>query len=262
MYISKMFAISVVFILAFLMGCNTDFTSADENSNTGRLSILLTDAPADYDSVVITFSEISAHIDSDWVHVSVDTMNVDLLQWSNGNYTVLAENDIPAGKYTQVRLKIIKAILGRSGQVYELDVPSGATSGLKLNHPFTISAGSSYELALDFNADKSIHSTGPKTNPHGYKLKPVIRIVSTATSGSISGTVTNHQNLPYAHAVSGSDTIASVYPDTSDGSFMLAFLSEGFYTVCISDTANKTLAIDSVEVIAGGNIDLGNLLLE
>ena len=262
MYISKIFAISLVFILAVLMGCNTDFTSADENSNTGRLSILLTDAPADYDSVVITFSEISAHIDSDWVHVSVDTMNVDLLQWSNGNYTVLAENDIPAGKYTQVRLKIIKAILGRSGQVYELDVPSGATSGLKLNHPFTISAGSSYELALDFNADKSIHSTGPKSNPKSYKLKPVIRIVSTATSGSISRTVSNYSDFPHAHALSGQDTTASVFADASNGKFMLAFLPEGFYTVSISDTTGKIFTADSIEVAAGADKDLGAILLQ
>jgi len=262
MQISKTLAPIAILFLAFILGCKTDFTSADENSNTGRLSILLTDAPADYDSVVITFSEVSAHIDSDWVHVSVDTMNMDLLQWANGNYTVLAENDVPAGKYNQVRLKIIKAILGRDGQVFDLDVPSGVTSGLKLNHPFTISAGSSYELALDFNADKSIHSTGPKANPKSYKLKPVIRIVSSAESGSISGSVINYTELPSVHALSGPDTIASVYTDVSNGNFMLAFLPEGFYTVSISDTSRKTFSVDSIEVTAGLDKDLGAILLQ
>ena len=45
------------------------FCSSSTDSNSGRLKILLTDAPANYNSVMVYFSEISAHIDSGWVNV-------------------------------------------------------------------------------------------------------------------------------------------------------------------------------------------------
>ncbi|NIV11174.1 MAG: DUF4382 domain-containing protein, partial [Aliifodinibius sp.] len=54
---------------------------------------------------------------------------------------------------------------------------------------FTITEGSTYELVVDFDVNRSIVITGPPHNP-GYKLKPHLRVMPLAVSGSISGTIT------------------------------------------------------------------------
>lgn len=252
-----LFVLSVLAIVA-LAGCDDQSTTPDE---TGTLRISLTDAPAAFDAVNITFSEISAHIDGQWLTVRGDTVTVDLLEWNNGKSIVIGAADLPAGQYTQIRLKIQSAEIIVDGQAHDLDVPSGAQSGLKLVHQFTISSGSTYELVIDFDAQRSIVVTGPPNNPNGYKLKPTLRVVPKAISGSISGTVSNAQNLPIAYALSGQDTVASALVNSS-GSFMLAFLPESGYLVSIRDTLDLSFQQTNVQVIAGSNKNLGVITLQ
>ncbi len=252
----------IVAILALLFTLNNcDSNSTNSQNGNGTLQISLTDAPAAYDSVIIHFSEVSAHIDSDWVNVSIDPMRVNLLEWSNGETMLLGSADVPAGDYSQIRLIIDSAFVGVRGQVHELDVPSGAKSGLKLNIHFTINEGSTYEVVLDFDACRSIVTTGPKRNPHGYKLKPTIRVITRALSGSISGNVLNSEAIPVARAIHNGDTTTTTFVDTSSGLFRLAFLPENMYTVVIEDTLGRTFMQDSVVVQIGENNNLGQITL-
>lgn len=260
----KLYTISMLFVicLAFITGCEKDTTGIDTSDETGNLKIWLTDAPAVYDSVKIYFSEVSAHLDSQWIVVPIETMGVDLLDWTNGNAMILGSADVPAGKYTQIRIKIDTAEIGVDGQVYPLDVPSGAKTGLKLGPQFTINPGATYELVVDFDVNKSIVTMGPKHNPIGYKLKPRLRIISKAITGSISGIVRNYQDLPVAYAIQNTDTVNSTIIDQTNGQFMLSFLSEGIYTVFIRDTAGLSFLKNDTTVVAGINTNLDSLSLQ
>jgi hypothetical protein len=248
-----------IFIIV-ITGCKKDTTGIDPPQE-GTLKIYLTDAAAVYDSVNITFAEISAHLNSTWLTVVTDTMTINLLDWSNGNSMILGSNNVPAGKYTQIRIKIIDAEIGVDGQVFPLEVPSGAQTGLKFGPQFTISEGSTYEMVIDFDVSRSIVTTGPPNSPTGYKLKPRIRITSIAVTGSISGTVLNTGNLPTAYAIQYGDTVTSSIVDTTSGNFKLAFLPEGLYTVDVSDTSSGYFSIDNINVTTGSNFDLGDLSL-
>jgi len=241
--------------------CDKNTSGINSENGTGNLTILLTDAAANYDSVNITFAEISAHLDSTWLTVMTDTTTVNLLDWSNGNAMILGSEDVPAGKYTQIRIKIIDAEIGVNGQVFPLDVPSGSQSGLKFGPQFTINEGSTYEMVIDFDACRSIVTMGPPHNPHGYKLKPRIRVISNAITGSISGTVLNPVNLPVAYAIQNGDTVTSSIVDTTSGSFKLAFLPDGYYTVDVADTSAGYFSDDSINVTSGSNFDLGDITL-
>ena len=216
-----------ILLIIVFTGCEKDTTGIDSDNKMGNLTILLTDAAANYDSVNITFAEVSAHLDSTWLTVMTDTTTVNLLDWANGNAMVLGSDTVPAGKYTQIRIKIIDAEIGVDGQVFPLEVPSGSKTGLKFGPQFTINEGSTYELVIDFDACRSIVTMGPPHNPHGYKLKPRIRVISNAITGSISGTVLNPDSLPTAYAIQNGDTVTSSIVDSSSGFFKLAFLPAG-----------------------------------
>ncbi len=244
-----------------MTGCNRQAT--EPSAPTGRLVVHLTDAPAAFEAVKITFSEISAHIDSEWVKVTLKSdSTVNLLDYSNGRTLILAQGDVPAGHYTQIRLKIKSAQVQIDGLTYPLDVPSGAQSGLKFGLHLDVHPGSSYELVIDFDANRSIVMTGPKNSPGSYKLKPYIRVISRAMTGSITGAVSNPSDLPVAYAIQDADTIASTMVDPLSGGFMLAFLPEGSYTVALRDTLGRAYTKDSVPVLSGKSYDLGIITLK
>ena len=175
------------------------------------------------------------------ITVNLDTMTVNLLEFSNGRTVEIGSSDVPTGRYTQIRIKIIAAEVIVDGQTNDMKVPSGAQSGLKLGPPFTIAEGSTVELLVDFDASRSIVVTGPPFNPKKYILKPRLRLISRAITGSISGTVSNLEHLPTAFAIAGEDTVTSTLLDKTSGTFILGFLPEGPYTVSIRDTLDRSI---------------------
>lgn len=250
---------TLLFAMILLNQCEN---STNPSENNAKLSVYLTDASAHYDSVIIVFSEISAHIDSQWVHVTQNPMRVNLLDWSNGETLLLGSADVPAGKYTQIRLMIDSAFVGIHGMLYKMDVPGGAQTGLKFGPQFTIADGSTYKMVIDFDASRSIVVKGSMHHPHGYSLKPHIRITAMAVTGSVSGKVLNPKDLPKAYAIAGIDTITTSIVDTTSGLFKLAFLPENAYTISIKDTLGKVFTQDNVHIIVGQDVPLGDITLQ
>jgi|GEM_PF-6133549 len=195
-------------------------------ANPGRIVVNLIDAPGDYEEVNIEFIQVDVRVAEDdttqgWHTIAVDTTRANLLELTDGNYTVLADSTVPVGNYTEVRLLLSENNTVKvDGQLHELKVPSGYTSGLKLKHSFEITSGIVYSVTIDFDADRSIVETGNG----GYKLKPVLRMTVDAVSGGILGQV-----LPVdarAHIMTttfAGDTVVA-WADTLDGDFMFPVL--------------------------------------
>ncbi|NIR48462.1 DUF4382 domain-containing protein [candidate division KSB1 bacterium] len=258
--------INFVFLIPLLLSCLLIACGDGSDQNpisisTGRLKISLTDATADFDAVNITFSEVSAHINDEWINLSGEEQTVNLLEFSNGRTVEIGSADVPVGDYTQIRLKISEAEVVVEGQSQPVTVPSGTQTGLKLVTQFSIGEGTTVELIVDFDANRSIVTTGPPNNPMSYILKPTLRVTARAPTGSISGTVANPENLPLAFALADGDTITSTPIDTTTGQFMLAFLPEGLYDVSVSDTLNYSAVMSNVPVTTGTTNDIGTLTL-
>jgi hypothetical protein len=251
--------LAIMLLIALATSCTR---INDPEEKPGHLVVRLTDAPAAYSEVNISFSEISAHIDSNWITVTTEPQKINLLDWNSGKSIILGEADVPAGHYTQIRLKINDADVLYNGTSYPLDVPSGATSGLKFGPQFTVESGSTYELVIDFDAERSVVTTGPPTNPKGFKLKPHIRVVPLAVTGSISGKVTNPQHVPIVYAIQDSDTLTTSRVDTLTGLFTLGFLENGLYSVAVDDTLGLRQEINDIKVSAGQEAQIGELTLE
>jgi len=211
-----------------------------ENYSTGTLQVMLTDAPAAYESVFIDIKEVSVHMDSaaddennGWRTINDQPVWVDLLDLTNGTMEILGEEDLEPGMYRQMRF-----ILGADnelvidGQRIPLTTPSAQELGLKLNINAEIKSNSTYTLLLDFDASRSIVQAG---NSGKYLLKPVIRTVNVAEAGSISGEITPADAQPWVYAIAEEDTVAGTQA-TIDGDFLLIGLTNGTYDLSFLPT--------------------------
>jgi len=239
------FAIAALFIFS---ACEDDTTN-----EKAVLSVHLTDAPANYEEVLIDIEEVrynmSAEEEENW-H-TLDNLNAgvyNLLDFTNGIDTLLVEEEIPSGTLHQIRLIIgddnqIKV----NGEYHDIQTPSAQQSGLKLNVQAPIVAGITYEIWLDFDAGRSVVEKGNGD----FLLKPVIRAYTEETSGAIAGVVEPVSAEPYVMAVMNGDTIAT-YADTVSGEFMLSGLESGSYDVEFEPVEDYIpQAVDNVDVVTG-----------
>lgn len=111
--------------------------------------------------------------ESGWFSIVNESQTFDLIALQNVS-ALLGEQNLSAGKYTQIRLTVESAniTINRSGVIekHTLKIPSGK---IKLIHPFMISENETTVLTLDFLVDKSIHETGNGK----FMLKPTIKII-------------------------------------------------------------------------------------
>jgi len=254
----------VLALLVLFVISNCSKSTKTEKPSQGMVKIYLTDLPATYDSVNIAVSEVWVHkadtsdTAGGWIMLSDSTRVFNLLDLANGAMAILDSGSLDPGHYTQIRLLITDgSYLVIEDQRYDLEIPSGYQSGVKLTHQFTIEENTLYELILDFDAERSIvHTGGDK-----YKMKPTIRVIAKVTSGEIEGVVVPFETEVFA--IIFPDTIAQTTPD-ADGYFKLAALPEGLYSVKVVPSDTLTYAdttISDINVLAGTATDLDTIYL-
>ncbi|MDO3382443.1 DUF4382 domain-containing protein [Gilvimarinus algae] len=147
-------------------------------SGTAQLRVHLTDAPNPaIDSAVVTIDAISVHATGEApFNVLNAPRTLDLLDYQNGLTTLMGELELPAGKYTQLRLSVTDGTVLSEGSEYDVFVPSGS---VKVNRPFDICAGGEVDLVFDFDALKSLKYNKGKDE---FMLKPVVKIASVESS--------------------------------------------------------------------------------
>lgn len=248
--------IAIIILASAWMSCSTDEAKS-------RLEVRLTDSPGDYEEVNIDIQGVEIHRaegkqDAGWVALDVNEGVYNVLTLANGLDTLLGAADLPSGRVSQIRL-----ILGTNntvkvnGEVKPLDTPSGQQSGLKLNVQTQMSPGITYLITLDFDAARSVVAKGNGE----YSLKPVIRAITEATSGSIEGNVVPKESMPAVFALEGTDTVATAFTD-SLGFFLLRAVPAGTYTVTFDPKAGYTpTQVDNVTVTIGNVTSVGEVTI-
>jgi hypothetical protein len=257
--------LSSIILTAFLFfSCTKNNNDAPPLSGETDLSVYLTDDPGEYDQVNLDIQGMEVHYTDDtddkWYTLKNFHNGVyDILRFTNGKDTLLANDRVSAKHINQIRL-----ILGDNntvvvdGTTYPLETPSGQESGVKLNVDATLTEGIKYEIWTDFDAQKSIVVTGNNK----YILKPVVRVYTKAITGSISGVVLPVASKAWVYAVSGDDTIASTRPDAVSGAFLINGLNAGQYRVLIDgNNGFEDAKREGVEVTTGNVTDVGTTML-
>lgn len=238
--------------------------SAENGADMASVRVLLVDAPADYDSVVIMIEDVQINLqdgDAGWTSLSnFQAAKYDLLKLTAGNQAFLGEIELPEGHLKQLRLILGEEnTLYQNGESFELKTPSAQQSGLKLNLDVIISAGVTYEIIVDFDAGKSIVKAG---NSGNFNLKPVLRAQSNALTGAIKGILVPKEIKSILYSIKDLDT-ASTYPN-DEGEFLFPSLEPGIYEVlAVPEENTNYLPIRSEEIIVSvGRIsDLGEFEL-
>ena len=249
-------------LLAFTaFGCSDD----DESTGPkfGTIQMHMTDAPAEVDAINLVIREVSIHRgdgedEGGWEVLRTDTLDVDLLELRNGVFLTLADAEVPAGTYTQIRLKLDEgSTIVVDGVTHPLVVPSGLQSGYKLVGNFTVPADGLLDLALDFDASRSVLLTGSGT----WILKPTVRVMPISMAGAIKGRVLPENVTTTVYAIQAADTIGSAIT-LDDGRFQVSVLPAGTYSVAFDpEGAYFDTTLTSVNVTAGSATDVGDVQL-
>ena len=282
----KLFTIALFAVFTVFISC-TD--NDDKNSDYGRLSVNLTDAPFPHDLVAeanVTIFKIEARYKGDmdinsevgdnsdssmeteekssFMVLMEDEMEVNLLDLTNGVTKNLVDLEVPVGTYDLIRVYVKRVnVVLTDGSTFDLKVPSGEQSGIKIfiKPGLVVNGGLSADLLLDFDVSKSFVAKGGGSNFEnitGFNFKPVIKACNMSTAGTLSGMVTTLQEevavgLEGAQvAVFAADTLNTTTFTDADGKYMVMGLMAGEYDVEVE------LSTYLKETVTGIDIDAGN----
>jgi hypothetical protein len=236
-----------------------------------------------YSHVFVTVSDVKIHIsgnagpnDSGWIDLTPNLKNsphqVDLLaQASTECFLAMmgSKTEIQAGNYQQIRVFLAPdntsisgnqcssapgnpancVVLAADNSIHALTLTSEAQSGLKIpsgqiaGGNFTIGAGETKDLDIDFNACASIVATGGGK----FVLKPVLHAGEVGLSSAINGTVIDSSTGK--PVVGGSSVVALEQKDSSAvDRVVMSTLTDanGNFALCPVPTGSYDLVVAAV----------------
>ena len=252
----KIFIISVMALVLLLVGCGgaaitatptvaptsgetqvapaTPSTTVEQGSGQATLEIRVTDAPPKgVSKIEITVGRVEVNksegpSQAGWETVVSDPQTFDLVQVT-GVEAVLGNGQLEPGRYNQIRLDVVKAIITIEGEERVAKVPSGK---LRLAGSFELIAGETTLVTLDFDADKSVVIRG-KMDPI---LKPVVKLLVRQSgepfSAAIPATVAEGSALEEEAPALPGTVAVRVYVPTADNIQFMSFwvaLGAGFF---------------------------------
>ncbi|MBI3399882.1 MAG: DUF4382 domain-containing protein [Acidobacteria bacterium] len=185
----------LVFAIAILTACGG---SPSAPSSSPTLTVLLKDSPySDAKALLVTFSDVSAHVSGSQVSGSGDWTTLPFTGGGAGRtcdlkklttaQDILGTGSLAAGHYTQIRLVVSSAALyfdnASSGAACApaMSVPAGRSSTVtipsgevKLNREFDVTSTGATTILVDFDGDQSVKQTGNGV----YTMAPVMTVVS------------------------------------------------------------------------------------
>ncbi len=259
----RILAVAAAVAIVPLAGC----TDSLNGSNQGTVQMQMTDSPADFEAVNIVVTEVALHRagapdSSGWEKIKDSGTTYNLMQLRNGVYVTLGTGSVPAGQYTQIRMKFGSGSnVVVAGLPLTLALSSEAQAGFRINGSWEVKSGERLDLALDFDAGRSIELT----SVGHYTLRPFIRAVAMDKAGWITGTVKVGANLASdatVTAMQGSQVVASSETST-DGKFTISALPTGTYKLVVhaASAAYADSTYNSLTVNARSATSIGVVVL-
>lgn len=254
---------------------------------TGNLKVLITDKPFPFEFIVeavVTIERVDVRVAADeGVEVDEEFITIadytddggkpfNLLELQNGRTDLLADTDIPAGHYDQMRLIVTEGLVTLvDGREFPLSVPSGDRAGIRLNYEFTVGTASQTSLLLDVDLSQAFTPVpGNVADPakiREFKFSPAIamRLINMVESASVSGTVYALNFAPLSDVAvtvfNGDWEEVTTTATAEDGTYKVIGLEEGLYTFQYSRLGFRLEYMRDVEVFAGESLEELDVIL-
>lgn len=270
----------------------------------GTMSIEITDAPIDDASVqgvFVTVTEVK--IDGQSI-AGFEPKTIDIKAYQEGNVALLVESDVAAKTYSSISLVLDHTtdasgnapgcyVMKTDGTKEALMAGAQNTTELTLNgQNITVDENQTSEVVIDFDLRKAIKREGQDAYDFvaGTELAASLRVVTKASAGTITGTVSNWNNFAdkvvvYAYKKGTLDVNAETQASgdgqlqftnavtsvaaKSNGNFELHFLEAGDYELYIAgyedndqDGQFDLAGSLSVDLDLLGSLDLGLLSVD
>lgn len=263
------------------------------SSQTGKVSVLLKDAPADVTAAVVTISEIDLVGSAGVTVLSTTRTTTDLLSLANDTATLVDGVEVPTGTYSQLRFVITGGYVEAGGVIYAssptyeglppettatgtLRMPSYAQSGLKVDLPVgaaTVGTGTRV-LLVDFDVSQSF---GQEAGGSGaWVMHPVVKATDFELAGTINvslklgpgvtlpapATLAGFQAVlaPAPPASGGTTTLALTSADATTYAASFKFLFPGDYTLTFSAPAGVSAFMTTPPVPATVTVTSGQAM--
>ncbi|MEP1033474.1 DUF4382 domain-containing protein [Ekhidna sp.] len=240
-----------------------DYKYFSDNVFLQNLTLKLTDAPFPFSYVKeanVTIGKIDLKTSDEndsiaFITLSDTEQSFNLLDFTNGLTTDLAEVDIPVGDYAYIKMEVTQASVEMNdGTIYNLMVPSG-TIRLVGDQMIQVNENSSIELLADFDVSRSFIPQGNPNSPAGiigFVFVPVIKLSDLSQTGTLKGAVTQNGNGQVLEGVQisvyAADTLNTTSFTDQNGEYVIPGLKPGQYDVSAEIESFFSVWIEGIEL--------------
>ncbi|MFN3996799.1 DUF4382 domain-containing protein [Algoriphagus sp.] len=257
------FKLLLFFIFPIIAWSCRDF----DNSPKALVNILLIDAPAQWDSVIVEIQGVElefvangreAEITRIFLPYEPGDKTIDISLLVGGRSLLLGRSEMQLGVLTGISLR-----LGTENSLYQKDNRFPLTLPQGINdyyQPLSIQleGGFAYDLVLDFDLAKSIQVINP--SPLTLNFNPTIQAFSGIGKGELTGSTSPAEIRPVIYAISAKDSIST--HTNSSGNFLFR-LEPGTYNIFIDpkDERYNSATLFDVNIEPGKKTPLERITL-
>ncbi len=150
------------------------------SATTATVGVLITDAPVgQWDEAIATITSVTLIGDSGQAQLFSGSQTLDLLKLSDFSELFAVSDDVPAGRYSKIRLQLSDLVLNDinpdTGNVIDSERPQLVGNGkidLNPRSSFVLAGGDVVFIELDFDMEKSLKIT--ETGNGKLIIRPVV----------------------------------------------------------------------------------------
>lgn len=260
---TRIFSVFILGLFFVVLGsCSSGDTAAPNTSagtaGTGRVALLLTDAPSDiFEEINVTAVKAELLSDSGAVTIFQGERTFNLLDLTDARIFAIREG-IAAGTYSKIRLTLTQIELvdyddqNDPAQFlkYYPKLPGNGKLDLKPDGDFDIVSGGTLTIQIDMDANKSVHIV-KKGNKDEYNFRPVVFITIVTDSYEeryvkLFGNIKDLDDTDQSFKLCNTDIPVQTDDDESDEN------SSG----CVRVTVDTTTSIFDINGMPAGFINL------
>jgi hypothetical protein len=241
-------------------------------TDPGTVRFALTDAPAcGFDEVYVSIERIRVSRNADanenslgWTDLKLSpARRIDLLKLGNGVLEELGQLSLPAGRYAQLRLVLApngsaapaNAVVPTDGEETALDISAVEKSGIRVDHPFSVVQDKVTDVLFDFDACRSIATSGADD----YVLRPALKSVprdGASITGYVDAALSSVAVSAQKAGVEARGTVAD-----ANGRFVIAFLdpAQSPYDIVLTASGRSTAVVAAVPVSSSAGAELSRI---